>query len=429
MADVRVSGLRKSYGAVTAVDGVDLEIARGEFFTMLGPSGSGKTTTLRMIAGFERPDEGTIELAGQDVSSLPPFDRDVNTVFQDYALFPHMTVQENVEYGLRVKKVPKDERRQKATEALAMVRLEGYGDRKPGQLSGGQRQRVALARAIVNTPRALLLDEPLGALDLKLRQELQIELKQIQQELGMTFIYVTHDQEEALTMSDRIAVFNQGKIEQVGTPAEMYEHPATPFVAGFIGTSNILERGGRTFTVRPEKIRLSVSDDVGGRRRAGDDHGRRLPGAGDEVHRRARRRRRAGGGTAEPRDVVAGRPRDGGQARLAPLEPGRGIRDRGGENVKRIRFGYVALAALVTALAVPAAGVSKGSARADVSRCRRGQVDARRLGGVHGEAVGGPVREGDRLQGVGEVRRQLERHVQPDDLGRRRPVRHGLGLR
>ncbi len=181
-------------------------------------------------------------------------------MFQDYALFPHMTVQQNVEYGLRVKKVPRNERRLKATEALAMVRLEGYGDRKPGQLSGGQRQRVALARAIVNTPRALLLDEPLGALDLKLRQELQIELKQIQQELGMTFVYVTHDQEEALTMSDRIAVFNEGKIEQVGTPAEMYEHPATTFVAGFIGTSNILERAGRTFTVRPEKIRLSTGD-------------------------------------------------------------------------------------------------------------------------------------------------------------------------
>ena len=258
--DVRVSGLSKHYGDVAAVDGVDLEITRGEFFTMLGPSGSGKTTTLRMIAGFERPDAGTIELGGKDVSSLPPFDRDVNTVFQDYALFPHMTVQENVEYGLRVKKVAKAERRLKAAEALRLVRLEGYGDRKPGQLSGGQRQRVALARAIVNTPQALLLDEPLGALDLKLRQELQIELKQIQQELGMTFIYVTHDQEEALTMSDRIAVFNQGKIEQIGTPAEMYEHPATEFVAGFIGTSNIIKRDGRTFTVRPEKIRLLAGD-------------------------------------------------------------------------------------------------------------------------------------------------------------------------
>ena len=254
--DIRIVGVRKRYGEVAAVDGVDLDVARGEFFTMLGPSGSGKTTTLRMIAGFERPDEGRIELGGTDVSRRPPFDRPVNTVFQDYALFPHMTVQQNVEYGLRVRKVVKSERRAKASEALARVRLEGYGARKPGQLSGGQRQRVALARAIVNTPRALLLDEPLGALDLKLRQELQIELKQLQQELGMTFVYVTHDQEEALTMSDRIAVFNHGRIEQVGSPAEMYEHPATTFVAGFIGTSNILERGGRTFTVRPEKIRL-----------------------------------------------------------------------------------------------------------------------------------------------------------------------------
>ena len=254
--DIRIVGVRKRYGEVAAVDGVDLDVARGEFFTMLGPSGSGKTTTLRMIAGFERPDEGRIELGGTDVSRRPPFDRPVNTVFQDYALFPHMTVQQNVEYGLRVRKVAKSERRAKASEPLARVRLEGYGARKPGQLSGGQRQRVALARAIVNTPRALLLDEPLGALDLKLRQELQIELKQLQQELGMTFVYVTHDQEEALTMSDRIAVFNHGRIEQVGSPAEMYEHPATTFVAGFIGTSNILERGGRTFTVRPEKIRL-----------------------------------------------------------------------------------------------------------------------------------------------------------------------------
>src|SRR5262245_46123022 len=201
--DIRIVGLRKRYGDVAAVDGVDLDIARGEFFTMLGPSGSGKTTTLRMIAGFEQPDEGTIELGGTDVSGRPPFDRPVNTVFQDYALFPHMTVQQNVEYGLRVKKVPKATRREKADEALSLVRLDGFGQRKPGQLSGGQRQRVALARAIVNTPQALLLDEPLGALDLKLRQELQIELKQIQQRLGMTFVYVTHDQEEALTMSDR----------------------------------------------------------------------------------------------------------------------------------------------------------------------------------------------------------------------------------
>ena len=258
--DIRIVGLRKRFGDIAAVDGVDIDIARGEFFTMLGPSGSGKTTTLRMIAGFERPDEGRIELGGADVSSRPPFDRPVNTVFQDYALFPHMTVQQNVEYGLRVKKMPRAERRVKARDALSLVRLEGFGDRKPSQLSGGQRQRVALARAIVNTPRALLLDEPLGALDLKLRQELQIELKQIQQSLGMTFVYVTHDQEEALTMSDRIAVFNHGRIEQIGTPAEMYEHPATEFVAGFIGTSNILERDGRAFTVRPEKIRLLPPD-------------------------------------------------------------------------------------------------------------------------------------------------------------------------
>ena len=223
---------------------------------MLGPSGSGKTTTLRVIAGFEQPDEGSIELGGKDVSKLPPYARDVNTVFQDYALFPHMTVQDNVEYGLRVKKVARAERRRRAAEALALVRLESYGGRKPGQLSGGQRQRVALARAIVNRPQALLLDEPLGALDLKLRQELQIELKRIQQELGITFVYVTHDQEEALTMSDRLAVFNEGRIEQIGAPAEVYEHPASEFIAGFVGVSNVLERGGRRFTVRPEKIRL-----------------------------------------------------------------------------------------------------------------------------------------------------------------------------
>ena len=255
-ADVRVTGLRKSYGDVAAVDGVDLEIGRGEFFTLLGPSGSGKTTTLRMIAGFERPDAGTIELRGVDVSQLPPYARDVNTVFQDYALFPHLTVQENVEYGLRVKKVAKAERRARARDALELVQLEGYGGRKPSQLSGGQRQRVALARAIVNRPQALLLDEPLGALDLKLRQELQIELKRIQQELGIAFVYVTHDQEEALTMSDRLAVFREGRIEQIGAPAEVYERPASEFIAGFVGVSNVLERAGRRFTVRPEKIRL-----------------------------------------------------------------------------------------------------------------------------------------------------------------------------
>ena len=258
--DVRLAGLRKRYGDVAAVDGIDLDIGRGEFFTLLGPSGSGKTTTLRVIAGFERPDEGTVELGGVDVSGRPPFDRDVNTVFQDYALFPHMDVRENVEYGLRVKRVGRTERRRRAEEALGVVQLAGYERRRIGQLSGGQRQRVALARALVNNPRVLLLDEPLGALDLKLRQQLQIELKQLQQELGITFVYVTHDQEEALTMSDRIAVFNGGRIEQVGSPAEVYEHPATAFVAGFIGTSNVLERDGRTFTVRPEKIRLLPAD-------------------------------------------------------------------------------------------------------------------------------------------------------------------------
>ena len=256
--DIRVQGLTKRYGDVVAVDAIDLDIPAGEFFTMLGPSGSGKTTTLRMIAGFETPDEGTIELAGEDVSRLPPYDRPVNTVFQDYALFPHMTVQQNVEYGLMVKKVKKDERRERAQAALELVRLGAHGGRKPAQLSGGQRQRVALARAIVNRPRVLLLDEPLGALDLKLRQEMQIELKSIQREVGITFVYVTHDQEEALTMSDRVAVFNEGRIEQVGPPAEVYEHPESEFIAGFVGVSNVLERDGRRYTIRPEKIDVLV---------------------------------------------------------------------------------------------------------------------------------------------------------------------------
>ncbi|HEX4747860.1 MAG TPA: ABC transporter ATP-binding protein [Gaiellaceae bacterium] len=259
--DISVRGLTKRYGDVVAVDGIDLDIQAGEFFTMLGPSGSGKTTTLRMIAGFEIPDEGTIQLAGEDVSRLPPYDRPVNTVFQDYALFPHMTVQQNVEYGLMVKKVKKGERRARAAEALEMVRLAGYGDRKPAQLSGGQRQRVALARAIVNRPKVLLLDEPLGALDLKLRQQMQIELKSIQREVGITFVYVTHDQEEALTMSDRLAVFNDGRIEQVGPPADVYEHPQSEFIAGFVGVSNVIERDGRRYTVRPEKINLLEDGD------------------------------------------------------------------------------------------------------------------------------------------------------------------------
>jgi putative spermidine/putrescine transport system ATP-binding protein len=254
--DVRAVGVVKRFGEVAAVDGVELEVRRGEFFSLLGPSGSGKTTMLRLIAGFELPDEGRIELGGRDVTKMPPFDRDVNTVFQDYALFPHMTVAQNVAYGLKIRKVRRRERGERVGEALEMVRLAGYGDRKPSQLSGGQRQRVALARAIVNRPQVLLLDEPLGALDLKLRQEMEIELKRIQGEVGITFIYVTHDQEEALTMSDRLAVFNRGRIEQVGAPAEVYERPATEFVAGFVGTSNVLERDGRRFAIRPEKIRM-----------------------------------------------------------------------------------------------------------------------------------------------------------------------------
>jgi putative spermidine/putrescine transport system ATP-binding protein len=241
---------------VVAVADIDLEIRAGEFFTMLGPSGSGKTTTLRMIAGFEDPTSGTIELAGVDVSGVPPYDRAINTVFQDYALFPHMTVADNVAYGLKVAKVDKAERARRRDEALEMVRLPGYGERKPAELSGGQRQRVALARAIVNRPRVLLLDEPLGALDLKLREQMQTELKSIQGEVGITFVYVTHDQDEALTMSDRIAVFNEGRIEQVSTPEDLYEHPVNEFVADFVGVSNVLERGGERFTVRPEKIEV-----------------------------------------------------------------------------------------------------------------------------------------------------------------------------
>ena len=264
VADVRLTGVSKSYGSVVAVDQLDLEITRGEFFTLLGPSGSGKTTTLRLIAGFEDPDRGSVELAGRDVTGVPPYDREVNTVFQDYALFPHMTVADNIEYGLRIRKVSRRERSIRRDEALEMVRLAGYGARKPSELSGGQRQRVALARAIVNRPRVLLLDEPLGALDLKLREQMQAELKRIQGEVGITFLYVTHDQDEALTMSDRIAVFNQGRIEQVGTPVDVYERPATPFVSGFVGVSNVLERGGRRFTIRPEKVRVLAPEDAGG---------------------------------------------------------------------------------------------------------------------------------------------------------------------
>ena len=268
-SDVQLIDVVKRFGEVAAVDGVSVSVEHGEFFSFLGPSGSGKTTCLRMIAGFEQPTSGAILLGGKDATGTPPFDRDVNTVFQDYALFPHMTIGANVEYGLLVKGVGKAERRQRAGLALEMVRLDSLANRKPTQLSGGQRQRVALARALVNQPRLLLLDEPLGALDLKLREEMQIELKRIQRDVGITFIYVTHDQDEALSMSDRIAVFNNGHLEQVGTPANVYEEPATEFVAGFVGTSNIvagpaalhLRREASSFTIRPEKINLAFDAD------------------------------------------------------------------------------------------------------------------------------------------------------------------------
>ncbi len=256
-----MQGIRKSYGPVLAVDGVDLEVSEGEFFTLLGPSGSGKTTLLRLIAGFEHADAGRIELGGRDVTSVPPHLRETNTVFQDYALFPHMTVGENVGYGLRVKGVARAQREERVQRALRMVRLEGLHKRRTNQLSGGQRQRVALARAVINEPPVLLLDEPLGALDLKLRQEMQLELKRIQKQVGITFVYVTHDQEEALTMSDRMAVMSNGRIEQLGPPVEVYERPATEFVAGFIGISNVLERDGVRFVIRPEKIRILEGDE------------------------------------------------------------------------------------------------------------------------------------------------------------------------
>jgi len=267
---IRFERVARRYGAVRAIDDISLEVADGEFFSLLGPSGSGKTTCLRLIAGFDQPDTGLIEIHGADMRGVPPYERDVNTVFQDYALFPHMSVAVNVEYGLMVRGVPAPECRRRAREMLALVKLERMEERRPAQLSGGQRQRVALARALINRPRVLLLDEPLGALDLKLREQMQIELKALQRTVGITFIYVTHDQGEALAMSDRIAVFEQGRIEQVGAPAELYDRPATAFVASFVGVSNIIEGAlarrlsgdEAPFTIRPERVRLLANGEA-----------------------------------------------------------------------------------------------------------------------------------------------------------------------
>jgi putative spermidine/putrescine transport system ATP-binding protein len=271
-AAVTFHGISKRYGDVVAVDALELEIADGEFFSLLGPSGSGKTTCLRVVGGFERPTQGRVRLFGEDVTDVPPYLRAVNTVFQDYALFPHLSVGENVAYGLRVKGTPREETERRVAEALEMVHLPNVAERRPHQLSGGQKQRVSLARALVNRPRILLLDEPLGALDLKLRRAMQVELKQLQKQVGITFLYVTHDQEEALAMSDRLAIFRAGRVEQVGTPREVYETPSTAFVADFVGASNrvdgaLAERVGApgVWVIRPEKLRLAptgASDEV-----------------------------------------------------------------------------------------------------------------------------------------------------------------------
>ena len=265
---VRFDSVSRHFGKVRAVDAVNLDISEGEFFAMLGPSGSGKTTCLRLIAGFEQPSSGHIEIFGETADGVPPYRRNVNTVFQDYALFPHLSVLDNVAYGLMVSGIEKGARHKAAEETLALVKLPGYGARKPGQLSGGQRQRVALARALVNKPRVLLLDEPLGALDLKLREQMQEELKALQKTLGITFVFVTHDQGEALSMADRVAVFNDGKIEQAGTPAEIYQKPANRFVADFVGSSNVLPPAlvkritgeSRWGSLRPEAVRVGKGD-------------------------------------------------------------------------------------------------------------------------------------------------------------------------
>jgi putative spermidine/putrescine transport system ATP-binding protein len=268
---VRFAHVSRRFGEVRAVDDVSFAVEDGEFFAMLGPSGSGKTTCLRLIAGFEEPDGGEIALHGQSVLGVPPYDRRVNTVFQDYALFPHMSVLDNVAYGLMVRGIAKAARHRRAQEMLELVALGGLGTRRPAALSGGQRQRVALARALITEPEVLLLDEPLGALDLKLRQQMQTELKALQRQVGITFVYVTHDQEEALGMSDRLAVFHDGRVEQIGTPEEIYERPATAFVAGFVGASNIIDAEAaerligqrRAFSLRPERIRIGPAGDGG----------------------------------------------------------------------------------------------------------------------------------------------------------------------
>jgi ABC-type Fe3+/spermidine/putrescine transport system ATPase subunit len=262
-ADVELRGVTKRFDDVVAVDSLDLEVRHGEFLSLLGPSGCGKTTTLRLIAGFERPDEGEVLIEGRDVAGLPPYKRPVNTVFQSYALFPHLSIVDNVAYGLKQIGVRKRSRRAKARELLQRVRLPGVEARKPRQLSGGQQQRVALARALAKEPRVLLLDEPLGALDLKLRKEMQVFLKRLQREVGTTFIYVTHDQEEALAMSDRVAVMNAGRVEQLATPHEIYDSPATPFVADFIGETNFIRRNGTVVAVRPERIRIDRNQQPG----------------------------------------------------------------------------------------------------------------------------------------------------------------------
>ena len=465
-AAVRLSALHKSFGQVTAVAGVDLEIAEGEFFTMLGPSGSGKTTLLRLIAGFERPDSGRVELGGQDVTRQPPYARDVNTVFQDYALFPHMSVLDNVAYGLRVKRVGKAERQRRAEAALGIVRLSGLSGRKPVQLSGGQRQRVALARALVNEPEVLLLDEPLGALDAKLRQEMQLELKRIQREVGITFVYVTHDQEEALTMSDRLAVFNQGHIEQLGTPVEVYEQPATDFVAGFIGISNLLERDGRHVTIRPEKIRLLAAGDAappGSHVERRPHRERRLPRHADPLPGGTGRRQPAHRGPAEPGRRRGGRTRCAGhrdQGRLAGRPdlrdhgPGRaGARGGEGTNMRRWTLGGALLTALSALVLVAGCGSSGGTSSSSGSgssgggatagltppqagtavpqlgRQDRGQAEPDRLGGVRPAAMGQPVPEGHRLPGQRQVRRVVQRDGLADGQWRRWPVRPGLRVR